>query len=204
MGDSEKEKASGEIQTVIFEPKHFRWLVFTSFVFVLSIIVFLIIFPGYLDFEIVRFLALIIISLYLSIMFFILWPHNATIEKIPLINLSVKIAGPVVLWLVIFMITNKLMPNDNIQEKVFIINKADENFRVPYHDTKLKSDETVLDYMMIENASSKSHLRAIYIKFPKGKSNIKVRLEFAKYKPHDVTLTRTMNSIFINKLEKYE
>lgn len=200
----QKEIPSGQVQSAVFEPKHFRWLVFTSFIFVLSLIVFLIGFPGYLDFEIVRFLVLILVSLYLSLMFFILWPHNANIENIPLINLPVKMAGPVVLWLVIFLITNRLMPDDNMQEKVFIINKADENFRVPYHDTKLKSDETVLDYMMIEDADAKSHLRAVYVKFPKGKSDLKARLEFTKYKPIDLTLTRNTNSIFIPKLDKYE
>ena len=88
MEERIKNTKPNNLDTSIFEPKHFRWLVFMSFLLVLIIVFFLIIFPGYLDFEIIRFFALIIISLYLSLMFFILWPHNATLEKIPLVNLS--------------------------------------------------------------------------------------------------------------------
>ncbi|MBL7770014.1 MAG: hypothetical protein JNK20_13610 [Flavipsychrobacter sp.] len=204
MEEQIKGKESDSFKSSIFEAKHFRWLVFSSFLFVLVIILFLIIFPGYLDFEIVRFLALIIISLYLSLMFFIIWPHNATLDKIPHLNLTIKVAGPIVLWLLIFLITNKLMPSDNIQEKVFTINKSNESFRVPYHETTLKSDETVLDYMMIEDVIYKSHLKAIYVKFPKGKTSVKAQLQFTKYKPINVILDRKMTSIFVNKLEKYD
>jgi hypothetical protein len=96
------------------------------------------------------------------------------------------------------------MPNDNIQEKVYFINKADDSFRVPYHETTLKSDETILEYMMIEDAVYKTHLKAIYVKFPKGKSEIKAQLQFTKYKPLNITLSRTTNSIYINKLDKHE
>jgi hypothetical protein len=204
MEERIKNTKPNNLGTSIFEPKHFRWLVFMSFLLVLIIVFFLIIFPGYLDFEIIRFFALIIISLYLSLMFFILWPHNATLEKIPLVNLSVKIAGPIVLWIIIFLITNKIMPKENIQEKVFFINKADETFRVPYHETTLKSDEAILEYMMIEDAVYKTHLKAIYVKFPKGKSEIKAQLQFTKYQPLNVVLSRTTNSIYINKLDKHE
>jgi hypothetical protein len=204
MEENKIENQVVQIKNEIFEAKHFRWLVFSSFTIVLFLIIFLLLNPDYLDFEIIRFLVLILISLYLSLMFFILWPHNATLEKIPFLDLSVKVAGPVVLWIVIFTLTNNLMPSDNNQERMYIINKASETYRIPYHQTFLKCNDTSVDYMLVEDPINKSNLKAVFVKFPKGKSIIKVRLEFARYKPVDLILTRTMPSIFINKLEKNE
>jgi len=199
-----EEKNNSQNWSSPFEAKHFRWIVFSSFFLVLGILIYLIYNPTILDYNVIKSIVLILISLYLTLMFFILWPHNATLDKVPYLNSKLKIAGPIVLWIVIFIVTNNIIPESNSQEKTFIIYKTNPNFRVPYHDTKLISEEISENYLMIEDPDFNSHLKAIYVKFPPGKNIINAFLHFDRYKPYPIKLDRQANIIKIENLQKNE
>ncbi len=187
-----------------FEAKHFRWIVFASFILTIGILVYLIYNPTILDYNVIKSLVLVLISLYLTLMFFILWPHNATLDKVPYLNSTLKIAGPVVLWIVIFIITSNIIPDSNSQERIFIIYKTNPNLRIPFHDTKLISEQISNNYMMIEDPDFNSHLKAIYVKFPPGIEKVDAVLHFNRYKPYPIILNRKSNIIKIENLEKNE
>ena len=178
----------------IFEPKHLRGLVFSSFILIILFVGFLIFKPFYLDFAIVRYLLLIIISIFIALLFFILWPHDAILEKVPHLDIPVKVAGPIVLWVLVFIITNKLLPDDISQTKMFIVKAAKENVRIPYDsDMKIldKSNTYDLQFRLIEDLKLKTHLWGIVIDFPRGSSTIETEIYIDPYMPIALKFDRT-------------
>jgi len=187
-----------------FEAKHFRWIVFSSFLLVIGILIYLIYNPTILDYNVIKSFVLVLFSLCLTLIFFILWPHNATLDKVPYLNSTLKIAGPVVLWIVIFIITSNIIPDNTSQEKTFIIHKTNPNLRIPFHDTKLISEQISNNYMMIEDPEFRTHLKAIYVKFPPGIEEVDAVLHFNRFKPYPIILNRKYNIVIIQNIEKNE
>jgi hypothetical protein len=182
----------------IFEARHLRFLVFSSFILVILFVGFLIFKPFYLDFAIVRYLVLIVISIFIALLFFILWPHDAILEKVPYMDIPLKVAGPIVLWVLVFLVTNKLLPDDINQTKMFIIKAAKESVRIPYDsDMKIvdKSNTYDLQFRLIEDLKLKTHLWGIVIDFPRGTSTLETEVLIEPYLPVTLKFDRTKSII---------
>jgi hypothetical protein len=182
----------------IFQPKHLRLLVFLSLFLIILFIGFLIFKPFHLDFAIVRYLLLIVISVFIALLFFILWPHDAIMEKVPQLNLPIKVAGPIVLWVLVFFVTNNLLPNDINQTKMFIVKASNKNVRIPYDsDMKIIDNTNTYDlqFKLIEDLKLKTHLYGIVIEFPKGASTIETEISVEPYLPIKLVFDRTKSII---------
>lgn len=95
-----EETTVGNFNSKIFPDKHLRVLAYFSFASAIGLIIFILVKPFYMEIGNVKFGISVLLALLFSIFFFILWPQKATLEQVPLINLPIKLVGPIVLWVI--------------------------------------------------------------------------------------------------------
>src|SRR5262245_27113352 len=93
----------------VFSLRQLKALGICSLIIVMAISAFLIAKPTYLEYDVARTSVCVLISLYLSIFFYLFWPQEIEIKYIPIINLPIRVAGPIVLWFVVLALLLKIL-----------------------------------------------------------------------------------------------
>jgi hypothetical protein len=136
--------------------------------------------PSHYEHEVVRFVFCFLLTLCLSVFFFIFWPQELKLTQVPVINLSVTVAGPVVLWLILFLLFLQVMPPSiaGKQWEFFTpINEGGSKASVLYHSTisvRAEGKESVPFRLVPETKDAT--LRGIFIQFRAGEDQIKAIL----------------------------
>jgi hypothetical protein len=126
--------------------------------------------------------------------FFILWPHEASLKNIPVINLPVNVAGPVVVWTILFLLLMKFVPDSPATWKYF---KIESESRVPYISGSTIKSKYNLDGKVVFKQGALTHLEGIFIEFPIGVETIDAQIEMLPFKPVPVEINRKQDYISI-------
>lgn len=111
-----KQEGSSESQdhiipeTAILTTKHKQILGFIAFVAVTATLIYALIFQNQFELPVPQFIFCAAIATYLSIFFFVFYPAQFELQRIPVINLPVRVTGPIVLWIVVLWLLLSLIP----------------------------------------------------------------------------------------------
>jgi hypothetical protein len=181
--------ASGRLLSVI--P---RWLVIvftaTAFLFASILLIAALVWPENFENATTRFVLCAAIALDLSVFFFVIYPHEAKLTKVPAINLSVSLVGPIVLFIVILLLLWKLMPESP---------GGSSRFFVPYEQgvrAEKMSFETVqiapmdgpFEYYVVPDRNR--FMAGVYVQFASGQTAYRARLSAPYYEDVEVVFSR--------------
>jgi hypothetical protein len=189
----------------LFSTSQLRWLAIASLGVILIVCLVVVREPRYYEYEIVRFVVCFLLTVCLSIFFFIFWPQELKLTKVAVINLSVTVAGPVVLWFIFFLLLLfKMPPSAGSHWEFFAVSAGNSKSNVDYHTEIVVSrkDGKPLEFRLVQDLSHTSHLHGIFIEFPRGDDPIEADLKVPKYKPLPVTFVRNARCIDVSGLTR--
>jgi hypothetical protein len=173
-----------------------------SLVVALGVCLFMALAPRYYDHAAVRFALCVLITVPLTVFFFIFWPQELKLTKIPVIDLSVTIAGPVVLWLILFLLLLKVMPPcERPHPEYFALSPGNDPSRVPYHTGTqlLQKDRTSRLCYPVADPGDASSLKGVVIEFRPGEDHIEGTLQVPKYPPLLVEFRLGANTAIVSE-----
>lgn len=174
--------------------KHLLIIGYLALLVSIALLIFILIDPYRLEFPAAKFVFLIIISFLISLFFFILWPHEASLKTIPAINLPVNVAGPVVIWTILFLLFMKFIPDSPPTWKYF---KIESEGRVPYISSSTIKSKYNLDGKFVFKQGTLTHLDGIFIEFPIGVEKIDAQIVMPPLSPISVSIDRKQDFITI-------
>jgi len=137
-----------------------------------------------------RFVLCAAISLNLAVFFFVLYPQVVKLTKIPVLNLTIQLVGPIVLYIVVLLLLWKIMPEPPTVAYRFFIpyeggTRAD---RISAQLVTLAPSEESFAYYIVPD--DRGLLAGVYIKFEGGKDGYKARFSAPYYKSTDIVFLR--------------
>jgi hypothetical protein len=88
-----------------------QWLALSAFVMISLVLAFAIFRWELFEFPVPRFIFATAVATYISVFFFIFYPAQFRLDRIPGINLPVRVTGPIVLWFVVLFAIWSAMPD---------------------------------------------------------------------------------------------
>jgi hypothetical protein len=174
-----------------------RWLVATLAVvtFVLAGVLFGfgLFSPERFDSPTARFVLCLAIALNLSVFFFVLYPKKVELTKIPGINLTVKLVGPIVLYIVVLLLLLKLMPEapPPVAYRLFFPHEDGRRTeRIRWQLVTLEPADEPFTFYLVPDGQDSSGLAAVCVKFESGRTRYKARFKATFYQPADVVFER--------------
>ena len=186
----------------IFTKRQQAILAAIAFAILGAVLAYGILYPEQFEAPIARFILCATIAVYLSVFFFVLYPAKFELEKFPVLNLPVKTTGPIVLWLVVFLLLLKLMPAtpdgygrmfdaSNAARALDVCNNDDRSCTLEAALVELEfADKKDITYYIVRDNTIPRLMAGIYIKFLPGDAQYaavlhyhhrKVNVEFSRY-----------------------
>ncbi len=103
----------------------------------------------------------------LAVLFFVFWPDKFVMDKVPYINVPVRVTGPVVLWIVVFLLLWALVPRADRYGGLFHPDGNKEPIFFSTEDTLKRVDGKEYEYRLIPDKEQRL-LEAVYVEFDKG------------------------------------
>jgi hypothetical protein len=155
--------------TNIFTPAQLRVMGFSSIALALVVLGFGLLVPDRLDTPMARFLVCLTVSVFLSIFFFVFYPHRYELDRIPLVNLPIRVVGPVVLWIAVLLLLLELAPQSTAHPvgRLFIIKANIERFHY-LPDTLLEPMGKHFKWRLVENRDKPREALGFYVEFEPG------------------------------------
>src|SRR5262249_9645282 len=137
-----------------------------------------------------RFVLCAAIALNLAVFFFVLYPQVVKLTKIPILNLTIQLVGPIVLYIVVLLLLWKVMPEPATVAYRFFIpyegsTRAD---RISAETVTLTPSGEGFVHDMVRDG--RGFLMGVYVKFESGKDEYKARFFALFYKPADIVFRR--------------
>jgi hypothetical protein len=188
----------------LFTTPQLRWMAAAAAAVLLAVCAFMFRAPSYYEYEIVRFLVCFLLTVALAIFFFILWPQELKLTKVPVINVPVTIAGPVVLWLILFLLLLREMPAAGKHWEFFALSeRGGAKANVPYFsETAVKADGKNPDFFYLVKDANASTLRGIFVEFSPGETRIDGTLAVPYHKELPVTFLRGAGTVSVSGLTR--
>jgi hypothetical protein len=188
-----------------FTPWQLKIMGFLAVILTCGLVLYLFQNVSRLETQSARFLICLLVSLLLGIFFFVWWPKQYELERIPIINLPVRVAGPVVLWLAIFLLLLRVMPKEDAPYRPYSLVNPPSG-KIQYHSEikVIRDGGREADYELIEDRNRSGCLGKILIKFDPGEDEIRASLHIPLYRPLPVTFRRSESAIDVSKLDYSE
>ncbi len=186
----------------LFTAAQLRLMAFAAMAVLLVLSAYTIFRPYSLEDEMVRFTICLLTSLSLSIFFFVFWPQQLELREIPVINLPVRVTGPVVLWVVVFLFLLRLMPESNGNAcQFFRPDMAGEQPLAFSARIRLVDVEPKCAYHIVPDEKESSQLGGVYVTFPQGVATVAASLKVPFHKPLRVEFSRSRSTVRMSGLE---
>lgn len=178
-----------------------RVMGFTAVILTCGLVLYLFLNVHRLETQTARFLICLLVSLLLGIFFFVWWPSQYELDKIPIINLPVRVAGPIVVWLVIFVLLLQVMPREDAPYKAYSLVNAPTG-AVQYHRgiKVIRKGGKEAEFELIEDRNLLGRLGKILVRFDPGKDEIAAELRIPLHKPLPVIFRRIESTVDVSKL----
>lgn len=185
-----------------FGPGQLRVMGFAAVILTVGLILFLFLNGHRLETQTARALICLLVSLLLGIFFFVWWPRQYELDRIPIINLPVRVTGPIVVWLVIFVLLLQVMPREDAPARVYTLVNAPSGV-IRYHPEikVVRKDGREPEFELIEDRNSAGNLGKILIKFEPGEDALVAELRIPLHKPLSITFLRSESTVDVSKLE---
>lgn len=160
--------------------------------------------PQIVESSTVRYMICLFLSLCLAIAFFVFWPARLEMERVPIINLPVRVTGPVVLWFIVFTLFLNTMPREERFARIYkAVSNGREYLFMYDRNTKLdRNDGSPLVYQLVPNRDRLGELFGIYVEFKPGEQSIPARLTHYGHDPLDVVFERDKTTFDVSSLKK--
>ena len=190
---------------LIFSSRQLRSMAYASWVIVLLVCCFIIVKPNSLEFDVVRVTICLLISLQLSIFFFVFWPQELEMKVIPLVHLPVRVTGPIVLWVIVLALLLVVIPNKYAHWAFYIPKVNNQSVQVPYHRGieigKENGEDLIYHLVEKKGRGQLGSLEGVFIQFRPGEDSIKANLHIPGYNPMKVTLYRDKDVLDLPELK---
>jgi hypothetical protein len=168
-------------------------LAVVAFVAALLLILWPLIEKARFDGQFARTVLAIGFSLVAGIFLFVLYPWNFRLTKIPLIDLSVELAGPIVLFIGLTLFIREIVPNPE-GGRVHRLSQENGSPLIISDLSRVEigfPDEQTEPAYHLVLAPDRRTLHAIYVVYPEGKTKLQVTVKLSKhYKKEVRTLKR--------------
>ena len=152
----------------VFNQNQLKILAVAALVAVSGLLAWGLVQPSRFEAEVPRFLLCAAISVYLSVFFFVFYPDRYELDTVPVLNLPVRVVGPVALWIIVFLLLWKVMPVGTEAGRLFSIN-ANKPLYYPSNTTLELPDGTpLMNWQLVPDRNNPSVLFGVYISFPTG------------------------------------
>jgi hypothetical protein len=184
-----------------FSPRQLTIMGVAAILIIIGLIIYLFEHVSRLETLTARFLICLLVSLLLGVFFFVWWPGRYELDKIPVINLPVRVAGPVVLWLVLFNLLLYVMPKEDSPYRMFSLVNPPHG-PIPYHRgiTVVREGGLPADFELIEDRANVGRLAKILVRFGPGEEEFKASLNVPLHKPLSVVFRRSDSLIDVSHL----
>jgi hypothetical protein len=185
-----------------FEPLQLKIMGFAAVILTCCIIFYLFQNVARLETNSARVLVCLMVSLLLGIFFFVWWPAHFELTAVPIINLPMRVVGPVALWLAILTLLMNIMPREDAPYRSYSLVNA-PNGQLHYHrGIRIVRPEGVeVEFDLIESRSEPGRLKNILVRFRSGEEDISANLLIPRYKPLSVVFRRSEGLIDVSNLE---
>jgi hypothetical protein len=136
-----------------------------------------------------RFILCGAIALNLAVFFFVLYPQKLELSKIPYINLTIHLVGPIVLYIVMLLLLWKMMPEPSFVTYRFFV-PYEENKRAERISGQARVTSTEEGFTCYVVPDENGLLAGVCVKFETGKDQYKASFKAPYYKTIDVTFRR--------------
>lgn len=119
-----------------------------------------------------RFVFCLMLSLYLSVFFFVMYPQYLRMAKIPGIDLPIEVVGLPALWIVTFLLLDSWMPLPAVG-RLFEIRENGMAVKIPARGVALSPDGNQNDFVWHRVTDSTGDLVGVYIVFPPQSGAVK-------------------------------
>ncbi len=191
-GASSSERETEKINP-IFSPRELRAIAYCAVALTVLVSIFVLAWPWYLEVPNVRTIVCVLLSLAISLFFFVFWPQEIEVKHVPIANIPVRVAGPVVLWFVVLQLFLFIMPTASDGGQLFFVRPNDPDGNVQYFSTsKLRraSDGSPVEASFVPDPAKQGHLGAVFVKFKPGESEIEAEFATGFYDTAVLTFRR--------------
>jgi hypothetical protein len=132
------------------------------------------------------------ISLYLALFFFVLYPQQIALSKIPGVGVPVRLVGPVVLWIVlVLLLLNVVLPTPP-EGRLFEPRYNGEEIDIRFGSIELKGREnsSAPSYLKVPKNENDRELQGVYIRFESDQASCKAVVEVTGREDNEVTFQR--------------
>jgi hypothetical protein len=171
---------AGPLYQQVLSPQLLQWLAIVSFSVTVGILLFWAFNPSSLNNSVARFVASILVATLFAVFFFVFYPDQLEMSLPAVLGTSIRLAGPIVLFFVVFWLVHSYMPTP-AAGKLFEVFKDGERGGMYLGDsstTSLKGRDKDMppQHMLVGFPDGRRQLYGIYVIFPDGVSTVKVAL----------------------------
>ena len=182
-------------------PLHFRIVAAAAILGTLVLFVFALLSPSQVESRPSQFFLCAAIGVCLSVMFFVFWPDKYAMDKVPYLHLPVRVTGPVVLWIVVFLLLWTLVPRADRHAGLYYLTGQAEDIYYNSEDTLRRADNMPLVCSLIPD-KDRQKLEAFYVEFPPGEDTLHLIFQHRKRPAFAFAATRTNHTLDFAKYAK--
>jgi hypothetical protein len=146
------------------------------------------------DFEgtFTRFVLSLGLALFAGVFLFILYPWNYRLTKIPGIDVSVELAGPAVLVIVLFLFINRYMPApESGRLHVFVDAAGREADAAEFANAKLQFTDVLKPEFHLVPSADGRYVYGVYIRYPENTHAVNGELSLGPvFQPEKLSFAR--------------
>jgi hypothetical protein len=189
MGRTQAKDAKGRLISLV-PPRLVLALAVVAFVTAGILLAGGLVWPERFEHSTARFLLCAAVALNLAIFFFIIYPQDVKLTKVPVINVSVPLVGPIVLFILMLLFLWTLMPEPpTVARRFFIPYEGGQRAeRISFDTVKITPAEESFTYYVVPN--DRRFLAGVYVEFGRGKEQYKALFAAPFYKPVEITFQR--------------
>jgi hypothetical protein len=146
--------------------------------------------PLQFEYRITQIILCLACAVYLSVFFFVFYPSEYRLERVPYLNLPVQVSGPVAICIVVFSLLLFVMPGERTGRFI----KFNPNLPLYFSErtTVVPKDGTQRFTCYVVGNPGTMELYGVFIEFPPGISKCPATIKHPFYEPLDFTFTREM------------
>jgi hypothetical protein len=139
-----------------------------------------------------RFLLCFALALYGGVFLFVIYPWNYRLTRIPGIDLSMELAGPAALIIILFLFLNRYMPApESGRFHVFMDVNGQEADAAEFANATLRFTDTVKPEFYLVPATDGRHLYGVFIRYPENTPKANAVMDLGQvFAPEPLTFDR--------------
>jgi hypothetical protein len=202
--DGAESREAYETLSQVFPAHQLRFLAYAALGIMLVVVGFTFAMPIYLEYGVVRVIVCLLLSLCLSVFFFVFWPQKLEMQVIPVINLPIRVTGPAVLWCCVLLLLLNLVPVTGNTWAYFTPDMGDSRLQVPYYlqTTLERVAGGELHYRIVKEDGKPGSTWAVLVRFEPAERSIQARLRIRDYKETTVSFVRGKDTFDLSGVER--